>query len=131
MRTATAGARCVPPRRRSLAKPGDVPHAAPRTSPHLHPLLLAWASEAANELRGARRWYAQEASVSVAARFLAEFHRLRRILSQQPLRSPEIEPGIRRLLCQDRFPYALIVAVMHQHREPGYWRDRIEGTSRG
>lgn len=97
--------------------------------------------EAANELRGARRWYAEEASVTVAARFLAEFHRLRQVLSQQPLRSPEIEPGTRRLLFQDRFPYALIyiirrqrviiVAVMHQHREPGYWRDRVEGASRG
>lgn len=52
-----------------------------------------------------------------------------------------IEPGIRRLLFQDHFPYALIyiirrqqviiVAVMHQHREPVYWRDRIEGASRG
>lgn len=91
--------------------------------------------EAARELRDARRWYAREASVFVAGRFLAEFHRLKRILSLQPTRSPELEPGVRRLLFRDRFPYALvyivrhqqvvIIAVMHQHREPGYWRDRI------
>lgn len=60
------------------------------------------------------RWYAEEASVTVAARFLAELHRLRQILSQQPLRSPEIEPGTWRLLFQDRFPYALIHIIRRQ-----------------
>jgi toxin ParE1/3/4 len=97
--------------------------------------------QAAEELREARRWYAMEAGPAVAARFLAEFQRLRAILSQQPLRSPEIEPGIRRLLFRDRFPYSIIyvirarqlviVAVMHQHREPGYWQDRVESRDEG
>jgi plasmid stabilization system protein ParE len=92
---------------------------------------------AADELREARRWYARWAGVPVAARFLAEFQRLRTILSREPLRGPELEPGIRRVLFRDRFPYSIIyvvreprlviVAVMHQHREPGYWRDRMEG----
>lgn len=92
---------------------------------------------AAEELREARRWYAREAGAPVAARFLAEFQRLRELLSQQPLMGPELEPGIRRALFRDRFPYSLlyvvraqrimIVAVMHQHREPGYWKARVVG----
>jgi plasmid stabilization system protein ParE len=92
---------------------------------------------AAEELREARRWYAREAGARVAARFVAEFQRLRELLSREPLRAPEIEPGIRRALFRDRFPYSIlyvireprvvIVAVMHQHREPGYWKDRVEG----
>ncbi len=50
-----------------------------------------------------------------------------------PLAWPVFEEDIRRCLT-DRFPYGilyaiegetiLVIAVMHQHREPGYWRDR-------
>lgn len=92
---------------------------------------------AAEELREARSWYAKEAGAPTAARFLTEFQRLRIILAQEPLRGPEVEPGIRRLLFRERFPYSImyvvrerrvvIVAVMHQHREPGYWKERLEG----
>ena len=48
---------------------------------------------------------------------------------------PEIDPGIRRCLVH-RFPYSVlymiqppgirILAVMHLHRDPGYWKDRTE-----
>ena len=92
---------------------------------------------AADELREARRWYAREAGAPAAARFLLEFQRLRGVLAREPLRGPEVEPGIRRLLFRDRFPYSImyvvrerevvIVAVMHQHREPGYWKERVGG----
>jgi len=92
---------------------------------------------AAEELREARRWYAREAGASTAARFLAEFQRLRIVLEQEPFRGPEVEPGIRRVLFRERFPYSImyvvrerrvvIVAVMHQHREPGYWKERLGG----
>lgn len=92
--------------------------------------------EARRELRDARRWYAEHAGPSISARFLGEFHRLRTIVAEEPKRGPEIEPGIHRVLFRDRFPYSLlyvirqsdivIVAVMHQHREPGYWRSRFE-----
>ena len=50
----------------------------------------------------------------------------------------EIAPGIRRCQTQ-RFPYGIlysiestdvlfILAVMHLHREPGYWKDRQDGS---
>lgn len=56
-------------------------------------------------------------------------------ISNSPLHYGEIEAGVR---CGQtaRFPYGLvyvvrkaelvIVAVMHLHREPGYWRNRLE-----
>ena len=55
-------------------------------------------------------------------------------IAEAPERYPEIEPRIRRRLVLHRFPYAVlyrimadevqIVAVMHLHRRPFYWRDR-------
>lgn len=91
--------------------------------------------DAAEELHNARRWYSEHAGPIVSARFIAEFHRLRTIIGAEPKRGPEIEPGIRRILFRDRFPYGMIytireqnvvvIAVMHLHREPGYWRSRI------
>ena len=51
---------------------------------------------------------------------------------------PIIEPEIRRVLVR-RFPYGVlysvesegifIVAVMHLHREPDYWKDRLKNSN--
>lgn len=56
-----------------------------------------------------------------------------RLSIEYPAAWPEIAPGIRRCLLQ-RFPFGviysveddgiLVLAVMHLHREPGYWQDR-------
>ena len=54
---------------------------------------------------------------------------------EHPESGPVTLGSIRRRLVR-RFPYAilytieadhiLIIAVMHGHREPGYWKDRLE-----
>ena len=55
------------------------------------------------------------------------------LIAESPLAGQEVRPGIRRRLLR-RFPYAilyavegsdiLIIAIAHQRRRPGYWRDR-------
>jgi toxin ParE1/3/4 len=91
-------------------------------------------AEAREELRHARRRYYREAGAKVSARFIAEFQRVSRLIAADPMRWPEIELDARRVRFRDRFPYSLvylvrgdsvvILAVMHQHRDPGYWRSR-------
>ena len=59
------------------------------------------------------------------------------LINRDPDRWPEIEPGVRRVLFADHFPYSVVyivrdgavfvICVMHQHREPGNWRGRIDG----
>jgi plasmid stabilization system protein ParE len=93
------------------------------------------APEARIELRDIRRWYAREAGLQVARRFVEEFRRVRSAVGSDPLRWPQAEPGVHGLPFADRFPYTMIyivrgttvivVAVMHQHRDPGYWQSRI------
>jgi plasmid stabilization system protein ParE len=56
-------------------------------------------------------------------------------ISKNPLRWPIIDHGVHRRLI-NRFPYSIlyklddsqiiIVAIMHLHRRPNYWLDRIE-----
>lgn len=88
--------------------------------------------EARDELREATEWYA-ERSPSAAAGFVEAYKHARARISELPATWPEIEPGIRRVLLR-RFPYALlyaldgdhalVLAVMHHSRRPGYWRGR-------
>jgi hypothetical protein len=66
--------------------------------------------------------------------FLDELDRVVRLIRTFPLVALEIEPEIRRSLLA-RFPYALVygiddqtlvvIAVMHTHRQPRYWIDRL------
>ena len=92
--------------------------------------------EAEIELGDAAVYYAQHASRSVAAAFLAEFERVRDLLIGNQYRGPHGEFGFR-VYHFDRFPYTLvyepddllgpqIFAVAHQHREPGYWTSRVD-----
>jgi plasmid stabilization system protein ParE len=69
----------------------------------------------------------------VAERFADEVVRVSALIGERPRLWAEIEPGVRRALLRG-FPYSLIysiesdrvfvLAVMHQKRRPGYWRDR-------
>ena len=66
--------------------------------------------------------------------FILEVERIVGILRDQTKIGQRIEKDFRRILLA-RFPYSLIycieperilvVAVSHQHRRPGYWRERI------
>ena len=80
-------------------------------------------------------YYAEHANVVLAEAFLAEFERIRDLLMENPQRGPHAEDGLR-VYHFDRFPYSviyepddrdgpLIFAIAHQHREPGYWRERL------
>ena len=75
-----------------------------------------------------------ERSVERARTFDAAYGQIEERIAEHPEWFPEIEPGIHRALIR-RFRYsvlftlrggqALILAVMHQHRQPGYWRNRM------
>jgi plasmid stabilization system protein ParE len=81
--------------------------------------------------RNAFLWYLTR-NGRAAERFEAAIEECVSAILESPQRWPEIEPGIRRRFVFHRFPYAMvyrivgdeiqIVAVMHLHRRPGYWR---------
>jgi plasmid stabilization system protein ParE len=88
--------------------------------------------QAREELAAAVAFY--DAALPGLGRDLArEARRLCGLIAGDPLAGPEVRPGIRRRLLR-RFPYALlygldgdfivILAVAHQRRRPGYWRER-------
>jgi plasmid stabilization system protein ParE len=92
--------------------------------------------DAEAELGDAAVYYAEHASRSVAEAFLAEFERVRDLLIESQLRGPHGEHGLR-VYHFDRFPYTVvyepserdgprIYAIAHQHREPGYWAERVD-----
>ncbi|AGP39015.1 hypothetical protein [Sorangium cellulosum] len=67
-------------------------------------------------------------------RFESEVDVTIRRAMENPLQFPEIEPGIRRALVRI-FPYGvfflveeplvLVIAVLHLHRRPDAWKDRL------
>lgn len=92
-------------------------------------------SEARQELRDAVAFYAQ-CQQGLERRFLEYIRAALLQVSSDPLRCRLIGDGIRRCLVSV-FPYAVlyavhddkifIVAIMHCHRAPGYWRHRNLG----
>lgn len=74
------------------------------------------------------------ASAGLGNGFLDEIHRVVNILREHPELGQPVGRGLRRALLH-RFPFSLIysvevdevliVAVAHQRRRPGYWRNRI------
>ena len=92
--------------------------------------------EALAEYEEASRYYAgcQE---RLELRFMASVEATVRRIVEAPERWLPLEQDVRRCLTKV-FPYAvlytieedfvLIIAVMHCHREPGYWRQRIAGA---
>jgi len=85
------------------------------------------------ELEDAAAWYASNASRAVAMNFIAAYDTIANLISDNPgIRIPSAT-GTRTLRFRG-FPYsaiyrlhsdhAVIVAVAHQHRRPGYWARR-------
>jgi hypothetical protein len=85
------------------------------------------------ELAEAMQWWT-ERSLERGMAFHSAYCQIEGRIAEHPEWFPEIEPGIRRALMR-RFRYsvffvvkenqAVIVAVAHQHRRPGYWRERL------
>lgn len=95
-----------------------------------HPAALAEYQEAARYYAGCQE--------GLELRFMASVETVVRQIAAAPDRWRILERDVRRCLTKV-FPYAilytiepdrvLIVAVMHCHREPGYWRGRVLGVS--
>lgn len=89
------------------------------------PLALA-------EYEDAARYYAG-CQPGLEQRFMSAVERAIELIVEAPGRWPIFENNVRRCLTRV-FPYVIlytvesdhivILAVMHSHREPGYWRDR-------
>ena len=91
--------------------------------------------EALAEYDQAARYYS-ECQEGLELRFMAVVEQAFRLIRESPSRWRILEQDVRRCLTRV-FPYAvlfiiesdyiLIIAVMHCHRKPGYWRHRIRG----
>jgi toxin ParE2 len=85
------------------------------------------------ELDDAIAWYAEQAT-GLGDAFLIEALRAIQLIEQYPKAWHPLAPQVRRFRLR-RFPYGvvyaqdgsdlLVLAIAHQHREPGYWRSRL------
>ncbi len=93
--------------------------------------------EALGEYAAAARYY-EGCHEGLGLRFVSNVEAAIHQIAAAPERGRLIEQDVRRCLTKV-FPYAilytvepecvLIIAVMHCHREPGYWRSRISGSA--
>jgi plasmid stabilization system protein ParE len=89
--------------------------------------------EARGELNDAAVYY-ERLREDLGDEFIEDFLLAITEIEEAPIRWPEIQPGYRRFR-MSRFPYAIvyrildvsieIVAVGHQARREGYWRERL------
>jgi plasmid stabilization system protein ParE len=79
--------------------------------------------------------YYEDCQDGLGYEFAIEIHDTIQNIVNFPCTWPELQSGIRRCLAR-RFPYGvlyfmeqgdiLILAVMHLHRSPDYWKSRIQ-----
>ena len=92
--------------------------------------------EARAELRESARYYETQ-QVGLGKHFLVAVRAAKERIEYYPLMYRTIEKDIRQCRVL-RFPYGLVyrprstqlevIAIMHLHREPGYWKHRIEDS---
>jgi toxin ParE1/3/4 len=90
--------------------------------------------DAEAELASAADYYAQYANAAIAQAFVTEFERVAAVLAGNQQLGTLAGEGMRTHPFK-RFPYLLVYredvdgprvfAVAHQHREAGYWQERI------
>lgn len=90
--------------------------------------------EASSELEESRAWY-ESKSEDLGRQFLYEVDRAMEAIQESPAAWSICTEGTRRFFLH-RFPYAVIyrydeqkihiLAVMHLHRKPGYWKERLK-----
>jgi toxin ParE1/3/4 len=90
--------------------------------------------QARRELNDATLYY-ERLREDLGDEFIEDFLLAITEIEEAPMRWPETQPGIRRFR-MSRFTYAIvyrilsehidIIAVAHQSREEGYWRDRVQ-----
>jgi toxin ParE1/3/4 len=91
----------------------------------IHPEDLAGLVEAAA--------FYEERAPGLGRDFFEEVERVFRLVGENRGAGASLEPPYHRFVCR-RFPFAviyrermggaLVLAVMHQRRQPGYWKDR-------
>ena len=89
--------------------------------------------EAELDIEEATSWY-ESRWPSLGVRFTDQLGQLLQQIANNPFQFPEVEHGVRRGLLH-RFPYAVyfataeeiiaVLAVLHQHRHPDLWKQRI------
>ena len=94
---------------------------------------LRFFEEAAEESEQERQWY-RERSVAAEASFQRELDHAVESILESPIRWPKHIAGTRRYVLST-FPFSFIyfvegetvfvVALAHQSRRPGYWRERL------
>src|SRR5580704_1653336 len=95
--------------------------------------VVGFSSEARSEFLESARYY-QSQQPELGSRFVEAVQEAVRRIETHPLLYRIVEGNIRQ--CRvPRFPYGIIyrvkpdrieiVAVMHLHRQPGYWKDRM------
>jgi plasmid stabilization system protein ParE len=96
-------------------------------------VTISFFDDAKEELEEATRYYERQRP-GLGDEFAEEVRKTLERIRNHPGAWTNLGEGVRR--CRtDRFPYGLvyfvkdedilIVAVMHLHRNPGYWRDRL------
>ena len=98
-------------------------------------MRLEWFEEAQDEFADAASYYFWE-EPGLEEEFIAYVERAVDTIRRDPQRHREFAAPLRKLGI-DRFPYQLIYAIdgdlisilalMHQSRKPGYWRERLGG----
>lgn len=93
--------------------------------------------DAASEIEGDRAWY-RERSESAEAGFLRELDHAIQQIADAPAQWPRYLAGTRRYVFPT-YPYSIVyfveedvirvVAVAHDKRRPGYWRNRLRKTA--
>jgi toxin ParE1/3/4 len=97
-------------------------------------MLLMFHPEALAEFEAGVRHYELQ-QPGLGERFIASIETALDNVISAPMRWPELTTGVYRHLARV-FPYAVLYAVesdrvfilatMHCHRTPGYWRDRVK-----
>ena len=93
-------------------------------------MKVALTAQAEDELVGAARFHATQASAALGLAFIEEVERACRLLVEQPLLGAVWRGSTRRLALR-RFPFNMnhqlhgdeirVIAIAHQRRKPGYW----------
>ena len=96
-------------------------------------MKIAFLGPARDEMRRSAHFYDRQRK-GLGDEFLGEVETLLGRIREHPLAAPEIEPEIRSARVH-RFPFQVVytpeerritvIAVMHNRRRPGYWRDRL------
>lgn len=100
-------------------------------------MKIRYLSVAQSEIQEAAEYYAA-ISPELGLAFRRELRQLMRLVGRMPMAWPPSGEGTRRCL-MSRFPYliiyaplpeeVLVLAVGHQHRQPGFWRERLPASN--